>query len=192
MPVAPLFRSVAVLAVALIVPALGAQPPASNAPAELIAINDSLRALRQPRATNGVPDYSAEAITRWRRGLDALARRHTAMRTVDWPIPDRVDHALVGAQLAAFDFELRVLRPWARDPGHWVDLIARTPYADDFELRVLRPWARDPGHWVDLIARTPYADVAPSAAGRDRTLAQLRAVPALLAEARTRLTAQPG
>ncbi|MCU0636401.1 MAG: DUF885 domain-containing protein, partial [Gemmatimonadaceae bacterium] len=129
--------------------------------AELVLLNDSLRALRQPRATNGVPDYSPAAESRWRRGLDALARRHAAMRTVDWPIPDRVDHALVGTQLAAFDFDLRVLRPWARDPGHW----------------------------VDLIARTPFAELPQQSSGRDRLVAQLRAVPAILDEARRRLAA---
>jgi hypothetical protein len=128
--------------------------------AELTSLADSLRVLRQPRAANGVPDYRPTELTRWRTTLASLSARHKALNTRAWPIPDRVDHALVGTQLAAFDFELRVLRPWARDPGHW----------------------------VDMIARVPFAEVGQSGTARDRQLAQLRAVPSILTEARAQLT----
>lgn len=127
--------------------------------ADLTALFDSLRALRQPRTNDGVPDYAAEALARWRRGLDRLTAAHAALDVRGWSVADRIDHAVVGTQLAAFDFDLRVLRPWARDPGHWVDLVARTPYAD-----------------------------LPAPAGeRDRLVARLRAVPRVLAEGRRRL-----
>jgi hypothetical protein len=146
------------LGAAVLAPPVAAQAPAVGM-ADLVALNDSLRALRQPRATDGVPDFSPAAVERWRRGLDRLTARHAAMEVRGWPIPDRVDHALVGTQLAAFDFDLRVLRPWARDPGHW----------------------------VDLVARVPFAELPQAASGRERLVAQLRAVPRILVEARARL-----
>jgi hypothetical protein len=127
---------------------------------DLVVVADSLRALRQPRANAGVPDYGPAALTRWREGLSRLTARHAAIDSRQWTVPHRVDHALVGTQLAAFDFDLRVLRPWSRDPGHW----------------------------VDLIARVPFAEVGQTGTARERQTAQLRAVPSILAEARTRLT----
>lgn len=151
-------RSLALLLCALPV-VVTAQPAPPMA--ELQALADSLRALRQPRAVAGVPDYSATAQARWRTGLERLRRQHAALSVAQWPTADRVDHALVGTQLASFDFDLRVLRPWARDPGHW----------------------------VDLIARVPYGEVGQSGSARERQVAQLRAVPAMLAEARRQLTA---
>ena len=42
----------------------------------------------------------------------------------------RVDWLLVRAQIDGADFELRVTRPWARDPGLAVDLARRVPHAE--------------------------------------------------------------
>ena len=104
------------------------QPVTGSRP-EVAGVLDSLRRLRLPPQENGVPQYTAPVLAQWRAGLARLQARHAALPSSTWPIADRVDHAVVGTQLAAFDFELRVLQPWARDPGHWADLVARTPYA---------------------------------------------------------------
>lgn len=130
----------------------------------LVQLAEALRALRQPQATDGVPDYSAAALTRWRTGLEALRSRHRALNADGWSVADRIDHILVRTQLDAFDFELRVLRPWARDPGHWVDLLARAPYSN-----------------------VPLAGEA-----RARLERQLRTVPRTIAEARRQLTEPAG
>ena len=143
--------------------ASGAQPtssPADRSRPEVVALSDSLRALRRVPDERGVPQYGPATTERWRAGLARLKTRHAAIPTGTWPVPDRVDHAVVGTQLAAFDFELRVLHPWARDPGHWVDMVARTPYAE-----------------------LPTTDST-----RARLTGQLAAVPGILAEARRRLT----
>ncbi|MBI3791237.1 MAG: DUF885 family protein [Gemmatimonadetes bacterium] len=125
---------------------------------------EELRTVREPKVTDGVPDYSPAAVARWQQGLASLKARHAAFDTKGWPVADRVDHVLVGTMLDAFDFDLRVSKPWQRDPGHWVDLIARTPYV-----------------------ATPVG-----AADRARVVAELKAVPRILAEARTRLTRPSG
>ena len=158
-------RLTAALGLALLLaPALRAQAPAARAFDDLVRLAEEVRDFREPVVTDGVPDYSPAAVARWQKGLAALRTRHLAFNSSAWPIADRVDHALVGTQLAAFDFDLRVSRPWQRDPGHWVDLIARTPYV-----------------------ATPV-----NAADRARVAAELRAVPRLMAEARTRLTRPSG
>lgn len=126
----------------------------------LVRLADELRQLRQPLVRDGVPDYSPAAEQRWREGLASMRARHAAFRVGTWSVPDQVDHILVGTQLNALDFDLRVLRAWERDPSTWVDLVARIPYAG-----------------------TPVP-----AAQRERVVQQLRAVPRILAEARTRLT----
>ena len=158
-------RLTAALGLALLLaPALRAQAPAARAVDDLERLAEELRNFREPVVTDGVPDYSPAAVARWQKGLAALRTRHLAFNSSAWPIADRVDHALVGTQLAAFDFDLRVSRPWQRDPGHWVDLVARTSYL-----------------------ATPV-----NAADRVRVTAELRAIPRLMAEARTRLTRPSG
>ena len=130
----------------------------------LVQLDVALRTLRQPQTLDGVPVYSPEALSRWRNGLDALRARHAAFTTASWSVADRIDHILVRTQLDAFDFELRVLRPWSRDPGHW----------------------------VDLLARAPFAQVPLSADGRTRLVQQLRTVPRTIAAARRHLTEPAG
>ncbi len=144
----------------LLASAARAQAPAAPGFDDLVRLAEEFRKFREAAVTDGVPDYSPVAITRWQKGLGAFRTRHAAFDTRAWPIADRVDHAIVGTMLDAFDFDLRVSRAWQRDPGHWVDLIARTPYAS-----------------------TPVA-----AGDRARIAAELRAVPRILAEARSRLT----
>lgn len=156
-------------ALALLVAGTVARP--GNAAAQSDAQRDSvvqlaeaLRTLRTPPTEGGVPVYSPEALRRWRAGLDSLRARHAAFNTAGWSVADRIDHILVRTQLDAFDFERRVLRPWARDPGHW----------------------------VDLLARTPYTGVPLTAEGRTRLTQQLRAVPRTVAAARRELTEPAG
>lgn len=126
----------------------------------LVQLFEELRRLRQPVMNEGVPDYSPAAQQRWREGLERLRARHTAFRIAGWSVPDQVDHILVGTQLNALEFDLRVVRGWERDPSTW----------------------------VDLVSRVPYASIPVPAAQREHLLMQLRAVPRILSEARTRLT----
>lgn len=148
----------------LVANAAHAQAPAAPAFDDLVRLAEEFRNFREPTVTDGVPDFSPAAISRWQKGLGPFRTRHAVFTTRAWPVADRVDHALVGTMLDALDFDLRVSRSWQRDPGHWVDMIARTPYLS-----------------------TPVA-----AADRARVVAELRAVPRLLSEARLRLTRPSG
>ncbi len=141
-----------------------AQAPAAPAVADLVRIAEEFRKFREPTVTEGVPDYSPAAVSRWQQGLGEFRARHAAFDTRSWPVADRVDHLLVGTMIDALDFDLRVSKPWQRDPGHWVDMIARTPYVS-----------------------TPVP-----ATDRASVVADLRAVPRLMTEARTRMNRPSG
>jgi hypothetical protein len=153
-------RRTVLLAFCLLIPAFPASAQTDATRDSLVQLADELRRLRQPAVQEGVPDYSPSAEQRWRDGLASLRTRHAAFRTGDWSVPDQVDHILVGTQLNALDFDLRVVRGWERDPNIW----------------------------VDLVSRIPYTSTSVPAAQRERLVQQLRAVPRILSEARTRLT----
>jgi hypothetical protein len=107
-----------------------AGPVAANDPAALHAIHAELVKLRQPAVSAGVPDYTPEAIERQKKGLAELRRRLDAIDPRSWPVPDQVDYLLVRSQMAGLDFGHRDVRPWARDPGFYNDLIDRVAYSE--------------------------------------------------------------
>jgi len=78
------------------------------------------RELQKPNVTNGVPDYSPVAIAEQRRGLKQFQNRLAAMDIGDWPVSQQVDYHLVRAEMNGLDFYQRVLKPWARDPGFYL------------------------------------------------------------------------
>lgn len=100
----------------------------------LVKLDADMRASQEPAATDGVADHSAAAVQARRQALDDFGRRLDTFDSSSWPRPQRVDHLLVLAQWRAFDFELRVLKPWARDPGFYVDTIGRVPMVDEWPL----------------------------------------------------------
>jgi hypothetical protein len=96
----------------------------------LVALFDQIQPLRRPQMVDGVPDYSAAAIDRRRTEVTRLRSELAAIDASEWPVSERIDYMLVRASLNAVDYELRVVRPWARDPGLAVDLVRRAAYSD--------------------------------------------------------------
>ena len=127
--------------------------------ADLLSLHEDVASFRRS-ISDGPTDFSPATIARQRRDLARLDTRLAAIDATGWSTSDRIDHILVRVQLADLAFNYRVVVPWERDPGHYVDLIQRVPFAT-----------------------TP---IPPDR--RDAVLGGLRAVPALLAEARRRLT----
>lgn len=88
----------------------------------LITLFQQWREFEHPVMKNNVPDYSASAMAAkavahrlWRKRLDAIDPK-------SWPIEQQNDYKLVKAQMNGLDFNLRVLRPWARDPAFYVNV----------------------------------------------------------------------
>jgi hypothetical protein len=140
----------------------GGQAP--DAYKSLVAIHQEFVALRQPKIVDGVPDYTHAGMDEQRRATEGLRTRLTAIDPSSWAVSRRVDYHLVRAELNGLDFDHRVVRPWQRDPGLYVDAIRRAPY-------------------TDVPAR-------PDDLARLRT--QLQAIPRIVEQARGNLTAGSG
>ena len=88
----------------------------------LVKLFQQWREFERPVMKNSVPDYSASAMAakaaalpRWRKRLDAIDPK-------SWPIEEQNDYKLVKAEMNGFEFNLKVLRPWARDPAFYVNV----------------------------------------------------------------------
>ncbi|WP_343525970.1 DUF885 family protein [Sphingomonas sp.] len=129
-----------------------------------------------PSVVGGLPDYTPVGIDGWKRRLASARARLAAIDRKSLPVAASTDAALLNAQLNALDFQLRVLRPWARDPGFYA-----TIWAEQSDV---------PGHegpYAPTIDLWRYAYPL-STADADQLDAALRMVPALLEAARTNLS----
>ncbi len=143
---------------------------------DLVALFEEWRELERPPFVDGVPDYSASAMATQARGLAALQRRLAAIDPSAWPIAEQVDYHLVRAEMNGLDFNLRVLRPWARDPAFYQSVWT---YQSD------TPAHEGPTHHalVELWTyRFPLSEAAAT-----QLAAELATIPPLLARARTNL-----
>ena len=118
---------VVVVVVVVAAAACGGAGGAGNYQA-LVALHDEFLEFDRPAMANGLPDYRAPTIERQRAGLDDFYQRLGAIDPAGWPVPQRVDYLLVKARMNRLDFDLRVRRPWARDPGAYVDTVQRLAF----------------------------------------------------------------
>ena len=87
--------------------------------ADLVKFFADWRAFVQPDIRAGVPDYSAATMAKKAADLPSYRARLNAIATNGWPSADTNDWRLIEAEMNGFDFFLRVLKPWARDPGFY-------------------------------------------------------------------------
>ena len=168
----------ALMAAALIAPGSNAARAAQPATyQELLKLFNDFVAFEQPALKDGAPDYTAATLQRKQSELKAYQSRLAAMNPATWPLEHQIDHALVGALLNGFDFNLRVLQPWARDPAYYKSIW--TEQSDT-------PAHEGPTHHavVELWTYTfPLTDK-----DQERLATELRTIPPLLTQARTNLT----
>ncbi|MXW37456.1 MAG: DUF885 domain-containing protein [Acidobacteria bacterium] len=96
----------------------------------LVALHDEFLEFDRPAMENGLPDYRRATIERQRAGLADFADRLGAIDPAGWPVSQQVDYLLVRARLNRLDFDLRIRRPWARDPGTYVDAVQRLAFRE--------------------------------------------------------------
>lgn len=164
----------AALAVLVAAPSIGAQAPGYP---ELVRLFDEFVAFERPALRDGAPDYTAATLA---RKQDAIGRFNARLASIDaraWPVAEQVDHALMGALIDGLDFELRVLRPWARDPAY---------YKSVWTAQSDTPAHEGPTHHA-VIELWTYAFPL-SASDEARLAAGLRGIRPLLAQARGNLT----
>src|SRR5688572_33119125 len=107
-------------AFAILLPAASSAESAAVAGYDrLVELFEAWRAFERPPLKDGAPDYTAGTFARRHEELGEYRRRLAAIDMQDWPVEARIDHRLVGAEMNGFDFYVRVLKPWERDPAFY-------------------------------------------------------------------------
>jgi hypothetical protein len=172
----PLVLSAPVL-LAMPSPALAAAS-ASTSHSELVRLFAEWRQFNHPKIVRGRPDYSADAIAAKAAELPMFRRRLAAIDRTGWSASQRGDYRLVEAEMNGLDFFLRVLKPWARDPGFY-----QTIFAEMSDVPAHEGPSAEPN--IDL-----YDFTYPLSPADDARLTELlSAVPPMLGDARHNLAA---
>jgi len=144
---------------------------------DLVGLFKEWRAFESPLLLNGAPDYTAERFAIRQHDYLELRARLDAFDISDWPIPEQVDWHLVRAEMNGYDFNRRVLKPWARDPAFYKSIWT---YRSDV------PAHEGPTHHA-VIELWSY-EFPLSQDENQRLIEELGVIPPLLTQARKNLT----
>jgi hypothetical protein len=89
---------------------------------EMLQLHREWRAFEEPPRIDGVPDYTAATFARRHGELARIRQRLAAIDATRWPVEQRVDYEILHAEMNGFDFYVRVLKPWERDPA-WYQVV---------------------------------------------------------------------
>lgn len=144
---------------------------------QLVSLFKEWRTFERPETRDGVPDYSAAAMAKKQVGLKDFQARLAAIDISALPVAQQIDHHLVRAEMNGLDFNIRVLKPWERDPAFY-----QSVWADQSDT----PEHEGPMHHAPVelwMYRFPLDQAAEA-----KLLGELRTIPPLLQQARTNLT----
>ena len=86
---------------------------------ELVDLFKVWRNFENPPLMNGAPDYTQRRFEAAENEFNSLKSKLEKIDTTDWPKYHQVDWHIVLAEMNGYDFNQRVLRPWARDPAFY-------------------------------------------------------------------------
>ena len=144
---------------------------------ELVKLFKDWRAFEKPPLLEGAPDYTKATFENRAAGYRRLRARLDAMDIRSWPVPEQVDWHLVRAEMNGYEFNVRVLQPWTRDPAFYQTIWM---YRSDV------PAHEGPTHhaltefWTYQLPLTPTAE--------KRLAKDLSVIPPLMRQARRNLT----
>ena len=144
---------------------------------DLVGLFEEWRAFESPTLLNGAPDYTAERFAIRQHDYLELRARLDAFDIGDWPISEQVDWHLVRAEMNGYDFNRRVLKPWARDPAFYKSIWT---YRSDV------PAHEGPTHHAVVELWTYEFPLSPDE--EQRLISELGVIPPLLIQARKNLT----
>ena len=96
--------------------------PTSNKYEDLTTLFQEWRTFENPPKRDGAPDYTAETFQKRWPAFKQLQARLLAIDTTGWATPQQVDWHIVWAEINGYDFNHRILKPWARDPAFYKSL----------------------------------------------------------------------
>ena len=144
---------------------------------DLVQLFSDWRTFESPPMLKGAPDYSSDGFEKRHDNYLHLRQRLDAFSIDEWPVPEQVDWHLVRAEMNGYDFNRRVLQPWARDPAFYNTIwMARSDV----------PAHEGPTHHAVVEVWTYQFPLA--ASERERLLDELSVVPPLFAQAKANLT----
>ncbi len=103
---------------------------------------------RIERPNSAVRDWSAAAVAKQRKDLADLDARWKTLNNPTAPIPEQVDHRLIGSALARVHWELDILKRWQRDPDFYIEQTL-TPVAEALTV----PGPYDEARSREILAR---------------------------------------
>jgi hypothetical protein len=144
---------------------------------DLLGLFADWREFERPPLRDGAPDYTAETFRQRYEQFHSFRVRLDAFDIDDWPVPQQVDWHLVRAEMNGFDFNHRVLKPWVRDPAFydtvWMNRSDVPAHEGPTNHAVVEVWTYE----------FPLSDAAEA-----RLVAELGAIPPLMAQAERNLT----
>ncbi|MGZ6057953.1 MAG: hypothetical protein ACXWLP_00725 [Myxococcaceae bacterium] len=168
------FRRVSSLLLALTAIHAAAAPRAGE---DLASLFGEWREFQRPPRVQGVPDYGTKAMAAQARALPGWLARLAAIDPSRFTLAQKDDLALVRAEMMGLDFDLRVLRPWTRDPAFYV-----TVFSEESD----QP-ARE-AEYADGAIELWSLSFPLSEAAEASLVTQLSVIPPLLAQAKKNLT----
>lgn len=144
---------------------------------ELLKFHKTWREFEQPPQYNGAPDYRAETFDRRYKEYKKLRNQLDTFPYQTWTVPEQVDWHLIRAEMNGFDFNYRVLKPWARDPAF---------YQSIWMGRSDVPAHEGPTHHAVTEFWTYQFPL--SAQEEQRLIADLKVIPPLMKQAQQNLT----
>jgi hypothetical protein len=144
---------------------------------QLLELFADWRDFESPPLLDGAPDYTVEGFAARQDDFVALRQRLGAFDVDDWPVAHQVDWHLVRAEMNGYDFNQRVLKPWARDPAF---------YNTVWTYRSDVPAHEGPLHHAAVELWT--YDFPLSEEEEQRLVRELRVIPPLMRQARRNLT----
>jgi hypothetical protein len=108
-----------------------ASPPAGSGSYEdFVAIFDEFVKLRGAESVDGLGDYGAPAMAQRISKLRELQARMNGLGVAGWDRSRQADFLAARAAMSEYDFVINVQKPWARDPGYYVDPMLRIAFAE--------------------------------------------------------------
>jgi len=162
---------------ALLIVALALSVAARADHAELLQLFHDWRAFESPPLQNGAPNYTVDSFEMRQGDYLQLRERLEAFGISSWTIPEQVDWHIVRAEMNGYDFNRRILQPWARDPAFYNTIwMARSDV----------PAHEGPTHHAVVEVWTYEFPL--SVVERNRLVSELHVVPPLFEQARENLT----
>ncbi|MFN0022655.1 MAG: DUF885 family protein [Parvularculaceae bacterium] len=125
--------------IAALVAATLAAPAAASEYRELTSLHAQWRKFELPAVQSCLPDYSAAAMAEKAKGLAGFQAKLAKIDASKWTAAQQADLKLVAAEMNGLDFDLRVLKPFARDPSFYATVFGEESDVPEHEGPNARP-----------------------------------------------------